>query len=75
MIIQNFIDNKIKEISKKLPSLVDKSPGSFACGHEMGYKNALLDMERLMTDEFDMCFECSKYKKQIIFEQTCSCDE
>jgi hypothetical protein len=43
-----YIDEKLAEISYQLPELVFQNPGSFECGHRMGYKQALLDIERFL---------------------------
>lgn len=43
--LERFIDLKLTEISKRLPEAVHNDPASFACGYNMGYKSALLDME------------------------------
>jgi hypothetical protein len=49
--IQEWIDNKLKEIEVKLPVLIHKDPASFACGYNAGYKCALLDIERFLFKE------------------------
>lgn len=46
MDIQEWLDNKFADIATKLPSLVHEDPASFACGYNMGYKQALLDLEK-----------------------------
>lgn len=51
MNIQDWIDNKLTIIANKLPDLVYTQPASFACGHAMGYKQALLDLERVLKEE------------------------
>ena len=51
MSLQEWIDDKFAEIAKKLPTLVHSEPASFACGHNMGYKQALLDLDRFLEDE------------------------
>lgn len=48
---QQFIDKKMAEIAKKLPDLAHEDPASFACGYNLGYKAALLDIERELTKE------------------------
>jgi hypothetical protein len=49
-IINDWIDNKLAEIANKLPTLVHTEPASFSCGYNVGYKSALLDLERLLSD-------------------------
>lgn len=51
MKIQEWIGNKFSDIATRLPSLVHEDPASFACGYNMGYKQALLDFERELEDE------------------------
>jgi len=51
MLLRNWIDEKLLEIASKLPTLVHTDPASFACGHNMGYKQALLDLDNLI--EYD----------------------
>lgn len=45
--IQSWIDEKLALIASSLQETV-KSPGSFKCGHDMGYKKALLDLEKYL---------------------------
>lgn len=52
--IKEFINNKLAEIAKKLPTLVHTDPASFACGFNMGYKQCLLDLDRLILDDTPM---------------------
>lgn len=51
MHLQEWIDNKLAEIGKKLPELITKNPSGFACGFSTGYKGALLDLDRFLTKE------------------------
>lgn len=51
MIVQDWIDEKLKEIASKLPTLVYTEPASFSCGYNVGYKQAMLDLDRLLEDE------------------------
>lgn len=51
MNLQEWIDAKIENIAEKLPSLVHTEPASFACGYNMGYKQAMLDLDRFLEDE------------------------
>ena len=48
MSLQEWIDDKIAEIANKLPTLVHTEPASFSCGYNMGYKQAMLDLERFL---------------------------
>ena len=50
MTLQEWIDTKFMEIAKKLPNQVDDNPSSFSCGHTMGYKQALLDLDMWLED-------------------------
>lgn len=49
-IFEDFFNAKLTEIAKKLPELAQYSPQSFACGHVMGYKQCLLDLDKLYED-------------------------
>ncbi len=51
MNIQEWIDSKLAEIATRLPTLVDADPASFSCGFNVGYKQAMLDLDRLLQDE------------------------
>ena len=48
MTINDWIDEKFKDIAGKLPTLVHTEPASFSCGYNVGYKQALLDIERII---------------------------
>lgn len=50
MTLQDWIDSKYKEISKKLPLLVNTQPDTFVCGHASGYKEALLDLDQFLEE-------------------------
>lgn len=47
--LNNWIDEKLRDISRQLPSLIHTEPASFACGYNEGYKQALLDFERKLN--------------------------
>jgi hypothetical protein len=51
MSLQDWIDEKIADIAKKLPTLVHTEPASFSCGFNTGYKQAMLDLDRFLEDE------------------------
>jgi hypothetical protein len=51
MTLQDWIDEKIADIAKKLPTLVHTDAASFSCGFNTGYKQALLDLDRFLEDE------------------------
>jgi hypothetical protein len=51
MTIDDFINNKFEMIAKLLPDAVDKNPAGFECGWATGYKQALLDIDRLLEDK------------------------
>lgn len=70
-LIGNFIDDKLSEIAKHLPELVHTKPDSFACGHTMGYKQALLDLQRLLDDNLNISF----YHCDICAEEIDNCIE
>ncbi len=53
MNLAQWIEQKLKEIASKLPSLVHQDPASFACGYNSGYKAALLDMQKLKEKEMN----------------------
>jgi hypothetical protein len=55
-LLNSWIDEKLGEIANKLPSLVHTEPASFACGYNVGYKQALLDIE----NHLDALFESIK---------------
>ena len=44
-IINEWIDSKLAYIANALPSLIQTEPDSFICGHNVGYKQALLELE------------------------------
>lgn len=48
MIIQDWLNDNLSEIARKLPTLVHTEPASFSCGFNTGYKQALLDLDRLL---------------------------
>ena len=50
MELQKWIDSKIAEIALKLPTLVHSDPASFSCGVNVGYKQAMLDLDRFIED-------------------------
>ena len=53
--LRQWIDKGFEDISKKLPALVHSAPGSFSCGHAMGYKQALLDLDMFLEmDDGDL---------------------
>lgn len=54
MISGSTLSLKYAEIAEKLPTLVEEAPDSFACGHAMGYKQALLDIERMCSISLDL---------------------
>jgi len=45
--LQAHLNAKLAEIAKKIPHYINESR-SFKCGHAMGYKQALLDIDRLL---------------------------
>ena len=51
MSLQEWIDNGFAKVAEKLPNLVHTEPASFACGFNTGYKQALLELDRFLTEE------------------------
>ena len=51
MTLQEWIDRKFSIIAQKLPNQIYDNPSSFPCGHTMGYKQALLDLDMWLEDE------------------------
>jgi hypothetical protein len=51
---QEWIDSKLADIATKLPTLVHTEPASFACGFNTGYKQALLDLDRLIEEGIEI---------------------
>jgi len=49
-LLNEWIDSKLAIIANELPKLVHDDPSSFNCGRAMGYKKAMLDLERFMND-------------------------
>ena len=54
MSLQEWIDNKFALIAEQLPTLVHTEPASFSCGFNMGYKQALLDLDRLIEEGIEI---------------------
>jgi hypothetical protein len=50
MILKEWINDKFVEIATKLPTLVHTEPASFACGFNVGYKHALLELDRFLME-------------------------
>ena len=48
--LEQWMNKKFAEIALKLPTLVHTEPASFSCGHNMGYKQCLLDLDNLLQD-------------------------
>lgn len=46
--IDKWLCNKLADIAKKLPNLAHSEPASFACGFNIGYKQAMLDLNRYL---------------------------
>lgn len=46
--ILDWIDESLKEIALVLPELVEENPSSFVCGLKMGYKEAVLDLQKFL---------------------------
>jgi hypothetical protein len=63
MFIQDWLNDKLKEIAGKLPTLVHNDPASFACGFNTGYKQAMLDLEHQIEDG------------AVLYKSICSCND
>jgi hypothetical protein len=63
MFIQDWINEKYKDIACKLPTLVHTEPASFSCGFNTGYKQALRDIENQIEDG------------ATIYKSICSCGD
>lgn len=50
MFIQDWINKKLKDVAEKLPILVYTEAASFSCGYNTGYKQAILDLERIIEE-------------------------
>ena len=53
MTLQEWIDEKFRDIAAKLPQLVHQDPASFACGYNVGYKQAMLELDRFLEEYHD----------------------
>lgn len=62
--LNQWIDDRLADIGKKLPTLVHSDPASFACGYNSGYKNCLLDVENF----FEECKDLPKEFKEVYFK-------
>jgi len=49
--LQKHIDAMLITVADVIPELVGSDPASFKCGHAMGYKQALLDIDRVFLQE------------------------
>lgn len=54
MRLDDWIDSKLADIAEKLPKQVHTEPASFACGYNVGYKQAMLDLERWLDKDEDV---------------------
>lgn len=54
MTLQEWIDDKFAGLAEILPERVKEDPASFQCGHAMGYKRAMLDLDIFLAfGQFD----------------------
>lgn len=51
--LEEWIDQKLDEILLRMPRLVKEQPDSFACGQNVGYKQALLDLSRIIERDLE----------------------
>lgn len=54
MILQDWLNDNLSEIARKLPTLVHTEPASFSCGFNTGYKQAMLDLDRLLEEGLEI---------------------
>jgi hypothetical protein len=52
-IIRCWLDKKLSEIAKRFPNEIEENASSFQCGHTMGYKECLLDLDKFMDETND----------------------
>ena len=73
MSLQEWIDENIADIAKKLPTLVYTEPASFSCGFNTGYKQAMLDLDRFLEDEDKHIsfYHCGHCTEEICFTIEC----
>lgn len=69
--LQSWIDKKIGEIGRLLPELVYTNPSSFKCGLNMGYKQALLDIDRIIHDDDINYYHCGHCHEKVCFDMVC----
>ena len=50
-VVQDWIDERLKDIADKFPKLVDQDASVFKCGHATGYKQALMDLDSFLEDK------------------------
>lgn len=55
MDIHDWINEKLKEIAEKLPNQVHEDAASFACGYNVGYKRAVLELQDFIDKEVVKC--------------------
>lgn len=48
MTLQEWINDKFAGLAEILPERVKEDPASFLCGHAMGYKRAMLDLNMFL---------------------------
>ena len=48
-----WINDQLAAIAERLPHQVHSDPASFSCGFNSGYKQALLDLDRLIAEDDD----------------------
>lgn len=48
--IKEWLKDRITEIATRLPTSVHKDPASFACGYNVGFKAALLQLDALIEE-------------------------
>jgi hypothetical protein len=50
MDIKEWIYNKFSEVSERMETLVHSEPASFACGYNVGYRQCLIEIEKMICD-------------------------
>lgn len=63
--IHDWMSEKFNWIAERLPLLVETDPASFKCGYSVGYKQCLLDIDKLIendsiTEKHKLCISSSK---------------
>lgn len=66
--IKLHINDKLKEMADKLPPAVKNDPADFYCGHTMGYKQALLDMQSFIENKCRKVIDADNRTTYAVYE-------